>query len=68
MGAIERLMPALKFELPVAVAVLPPRATPQDEGAPLSMIRRLGCPIVVHGTPMKQTQRRFSLFGRKVAV
>ncbi len=68
MGAIERLMPALKFELPVAVAVLPPRATPQDEGAPLSVIQRLGCPIVVHGTPMKQTQRRFSLFGRKVAV
>lgn len=68
MGAIERLMPALKFELPVAVAVLPPRATPQDEGAPLSMIQRLGCPVVLHGTPMKQGQRRFSLFGRKVAV
>lgn len=68
MAAINSLMPALKFELPVAVAVLPPRATPQDEREPLSTIQRLGCPIVVHGTPMKHRQRRFSLFGRKVAV
>ncbi|WP_108680503.1 Wzz/FepE/Etk N-terminal domain-containing protein [Methyloceanibacter sp. wino2] len=68
MAAIDSLMPALKFELPVAVAVLPPRTTPEEERDPLSVIQRLGCPIVVHGTPMKHRQRRFSLFGRKVAV
>lgn len=68
MAAIDSLMPALKFELPVAVAVLPPRATPEEERDPLAIIQRLGCPIVVHGTPMKHRQRRFSLFGRKVAV
>lgn len=68
MAAIESLMPALKFELPVAVAVLPPRATPEDERDSLATVQRLGCPIVIYGKGGKQKQRRFSLFGRKVAV
>ncbi|ODS00848.1 hypothetical protein AUC68_12925 [Methyloceanibacter methanicus] len=68
MAAIESLMPALKFELPVAVAVLPSRATPEDERDSLATVQRLGCPIVIYGKGGKQKQRRFSLFGRKVAV
>ncbi|MDJ0512738.1 MAG: Wzz/FepE/Etk N-terminal domain-containing protein [Methyloceanibacter sp.] len=68
MVAIEHLMPALKFELPVAVAVLPPKARPADERESLSTVQRLGCPVVVYGTTGKHKQRRFSLFGRKVAV
>ena len=68
MAAIESLMPALKFELPVAVAVLPPRSTPRDEREPLSVVQRLGCPVVLYGTATKNKPRGVSLFGRKVAV
>jgi Mrp family chromosome partitioning ATPase len=68
MAAFESLMPALKFELPVVVAVLPPRETTEGECQSLSILQRLGCPIVIYGTGGKQKQRRFSLFGRKAAV
>ncbi|MEM9590024.1 MAG: Wzz/FepE/Etk N-terminal domain-containing protein [Pseudomonadota bacterium] len=68
MEAIESLMPALKFELPVSVAVLPPKAKPADESESLEIVQRLGCPVLLFGTAAKNKQRRFSLFGRKVAV
>ncbi|GFO81517.1 MAG: hypothetical protein A49_11440 [Methyloceanibacter sp.] len=45
MASIESLMPALKFELPIAVAVLPAQGSMERESQPLSTIQRLGCPL-----------------------
>ena len=68
MAGIESLMPALKFELPVAVAVLPPKTAPEDAEESLSIVQRLGCPVVVHGDSVARGGRGFSLFGGRRAV
>lgn len=68
MASVESLMPALKFELPVAVAVLPGNGSPEKESLALATIQRLGCPVVVYEPGGDRKKRRFSLFGRKVAV
>ena len=68
MASIESLMPALKFELPMAVAVLPAQGSVEKESQPLSTIQRLGCPVVVYEPGRDHKKRRFTLFGRKVAV
>ena len=68
MAGIESLMPALKFELPVAVAVLPPKTAPEDAEESLSIVQCLGCPVVVHGDPVARGGRGFSLFGGRRAV
>ena len=67
MDSIENLMPALKFELPVAVAVLPPNTAPEDAEEALSIVQHLGCPIVLHGDPVARKRHRFSLFGSRRA-
>jgi Mrp family chromosome partitioning ATPase len=67
MDCIEDLMPALKFELPVAVAVLPPKTAPEDAEGALSIVQHLGCPIVLHGDPVARKRHRFSLFGSRGA-
>jgi len=66
LSAIATLMPALKFELPVMVAVLPEgvRTESADEG--LSTFQSLGCPIVVYEGNGRQ--RRMGLFSRTAAV
>lgn len=65
-GSVRALMPALKFELPVMVAVLPEGADlATDEGA-LPMFETLGCPVVVYEGSAKP--RRTGLFGRIAAV
>ena len=66
LAAMDALMPALKFELPVAVAVLPANGTIETEGQALWTFQRLGCPIVVYESTLKQ--RRTGLFSRQVAV
>lgn len=64
--AIEALMPALKFELPVMVAVLPPRGSVEKEEEALSTFQALGCPVVVYETGGRL--RRAGLFNRTAAV
>ena len=66
LAAIEARMPALKFEFPVAVAVLPGRATIQSETEALCSFQSLGCPIVVYDGHGKR--RRPRLFGRMAAA
>jgi uncharacterized protein involved in exopolysaccharide biosynthesis/Mrp family chromosome partitioning ATPase len=66
LGTVKLLMPALKFELPVTVAVMPPHATIDDEVDALSTLQALGCPVVVYEANGKQ--RRVGLFGRTAAV
>jgi len=64
--AVQALLPALKFELPAMVAVLPPRAQPDSEHEALSTFQALGCPVVVYEGNGKQS--RFGLFSRTAAV
>jgi len=66
LAAIEALMPALKFELPVMVAVLPSRASVDSQDEALSTFQTLGCPVVVYEGNGKP--RRGGLFGRIAAV
>jgi len=66
LAAVEALMPALKFELPVMVAVLPSRASVDTQDEALSTFEALGCPVVVYEGNGKQ--RRSGLFGRIAAV
>ena len=66
LAAIDARMPALKFEFPVAVAVLPERATIESETEALSRFQSLGCPIVVYDENGKRHRSRF--FGRAAAV
>jgi Mrp family chromosome partitioning ATPase len=66
LNAVRALMPALKFELPVMVAVMPARASLESEDEALSTFQALGCPVVVYqgdGRP-----RRTGLFSRSAAV
>ena len=66
LDAVQALLPALKFELPAMVAVLPPRAQPDSEHEALSTFQALGCPVVVYEGNGKQS--RFGLFSRTAAV
>ncbi len=66
MDAVQVLMPALKFELPVMVAVLPPGAGLESEERALSTFQALGCPVVAYEGNGKS--RRMGLFSRSAAV
>jgi len=66
LNAVQALMPALKFELPVMVAVLPARARLDSEHEALSTFQALGCPVIVYEGNGKQ--RRMNLFSRTAAV
>jgi Mrp family chromosome partitioning ATPase len=66
LSAIVALMPALKFELPVMVAVLPEGARVESADEGLSSFQSLGCPIVVYQGSGRQ--RRMGLFSRAAAV
>ena len=66
LNAIEALLPALKFELPVMVAVLPARSRPDAEHEALSTFQALGCPVIVYEGNGRQ--RRMGLFSRTAAV
>jgi len=66
LSAIDTLMPALKFELPMMVAVLPKRASVESADDALSTFQALGCPIVVYETNGRL--RRARLFSRTAAV
>lgn len=65
-ATVQALTPALKFELPVMVAVLAEGEGVADANGAMSTFRALGCPVLVYeggGTP-----RRLRLFGRSAAV
>ncbi len=64
--SVRRLMPALKFELPVAVVVLPEGASVESEASPLADFASLGCRVVVY----EKTGRggRAGLLGRVAAI
>jgi hypothetical protein len=66
LAAIEVLMPALKFELPIMVAVLPPRGNVESEDEALATFQALGCPIMVYEGSGRL--RRSGLFSRSAAV
>jgi tyrosine-protein kinase Etk/Wzc len=66
LGTVRMLMPALKFELPVMVAVLPQGASVDSEDEALSTFQTLGCPVLVYGAGGKQRRARF--FGRTAAM
>jgi uncharacterized protein involved in exopolysaccharide biosynthesis/Mrp family chromosome partitioning ATPase len=66
LAAIEVLMPALKFELPIMVAVLPPRGNVGSEDEALATFQALGCPVVVYEGSGRL--RRSGLFSRSAAV
>lgn len=68
LGAVKALMPALKFELPVMVAVLPTRVSAQSEDEALSTFQALGCPVVVYEPRGRPNRRRSGLFSRPAAV
>jgi Mrp family chromosome partitioning ATPase len=65
--SVRKLMPALKFELPAMVAVLPDGASIASEKGALTNFQALGCPVLVYeeggGKP-----RRMGLFSRAAAV
>jgi len=66
LAAVQALMPALKFELPAMVAVLPLRGRIENEHAALTTFKALGCPVLVYegsGRP-----RRSGLLGRIAAI
>ncbi|WP_141700815.1 hypothetical protein [Methyloceanibacter superfactus] len=64
--AVQALMPALKFELPAMVAVLPRGGSVEDEDEALRTFQSLGCPVVAYEGNGKQ--RRMGLFNRIAAV
>jgi uncharacterized protein involved in exopolysaccharide biosynthesis len=64
--AVRQLAPALKFELPVVVAVLPPGASANGDKAELGDFSALGCPVLVYEQPGKEPRSR--LLGRVAAV
>jgi Mrp family chromosome partitioning ATPase len=63
--AVRALTPALKFELPLVIAVLPAGAGASNDKAGLADFAALGCPVMVYEQSAKQPRSR--LFGR-VAV
>jgi Mrp family chromosome partitioning ATPase len=64
--SVRRLTPALKFELPIAVVVLPPGATAESEARELADFAALGCQVVVYEKTGKDG--RTGLLGRVAAI
>ena len=64
--SVQTLMPALKFELPTMVAVLPAGASLESEKEALATFRALGCPVLAYEAGGKQ--RRLGLFNRSAAL
>ena len=64
--AVRQLTPALKFELPIVVAVLPPGASDSDTKTDLAEFSALGCPVLVYEQSGKKPRSRF--FERVAAV
>ncbi|MFZ2019010.1 MAG: Wzz/FepE/Etk N-terminal domain-containing protein [Methyloceanibacter sp.] len=64
--SVRRLAPALKFELPVVVVVLPQGVSPESEADELSDFAALGCQVVVYEKTAKDG--RAGLLGRVAAV
>jgi hypothetical protein len=63
--ALRKLAPALKFELPVVVAVLPAGAA-LDNKTELADFSALGCPVLVYEQSGKEPRSR--LLGRVAAI
>jgi hypothetical protein len=63
--AVRKLTPALKFELPVVVAILPAGASASNGMTDLADLASLGCPVVVYEQEGKQP--RSGLFRRVAA-
>ena len=64
--AVRQLTPALKFELPVVVAVLPAGAGASDAKTDLTDFSALGCPVLVYEQNGKKPRSR--LFERAATV
>ena len=64
--AVRQLTPALKFELPIVVAVLPPGASDSGTKTDLAEFSALGCPVLVYEQSGKKPRSRF--FERVAAV
>jgi Mrp family chromosome partitioning ATPase len=64
--AVRQLTPALKFELPVVVAVLPAGAGASPTKTDLNSFSALGCPVLVYEQDGKKPRQR--LFERAAAV
>ena len=62
--AVRALTPALKFELPLVVAVLPAGASAKNDKADLADFSALGCPVLVYEQTGKQPRSR--LLGRGI--
>jgi Mrp family chromosome partitioning ATPase len=57
--AVRQLTPALKFELPIMVAVLPAGAGDSGVKTDLAEFSALGCPVLVYEQTGKQPRSRF---------
>jgi hypothetical protein len=64
--ALRKLAPALKFEIPVVVAVLPAGAGADGCKSDLADFSALGCPVLLYEQSGKEPRSR--LFGRVAAV
>jgi tyrosine-protein kinase Etk/Wzc len=64
--AVRKFTPALKFELPVVVAVLPAGASTSSTNIDLTDFSALGCPVVVYQQSGKEPRSR--LLGRVAAI
>jgi uncharacterized protein involved in exopolysaccharide biosynthesis/Mrp family chromosome partitioning ATPase len=64
--SVRRLTPALKFELPVALVVLPQGASVESEAGPLADFASLGCQVVVYEKTGREG--RTGLLGRVAAI
>jgi hypothetical protein len=63
---VRKLTPALKFELPLVVAVLPAGAVANAEKTDLADFSALGCPVLVYEQAGKESRSR--LLGRVAAI
>ncbi len=63
---VKKLTPALKFELPVTVVILPQGASVSGEAHDLGDFAALGCPVVVYEQSGKEG--RTGLLGRVAAI
>jgi tyrosine-protein kinase Etk/Wzc len=57
--AVRQLTPALKFELPIMVAVLPAGASDSGTKTDLAEFSALGCPVLVYEQDGKKPRSRF---------
>jgi hypothetical protein len=64
--SVRKLSPALKFELPITVAVLPRGATVESEDSALRDFTSLGCQVVVYEKGGKDGRSGF--LGRVAAI